>query len=287
MNHVSLATIEIHMHSQLIIWSIFADDFGDYCGQIEELHQWLFSQNHITLQIYTSDDALSSETSDGAHPDLILIHSSRRGEFSRKMLQAIVGKYPLALVFEITGEWCIGDTRSGHPLPIACRMDAAVSQQRIPAMLASRQHFMQVRASVKPLANFGELSAFWNRGNLRRSHRNKLNVIASNRVEGRALRTLLFQEGFTVDLHPSGQAIAKGNRCGPIVYCLADRRELRALTGETISSPIVIITSHFNDLDKTHFADGSPVTFMRKPFLGHDLVHAITNGHDLADAKAA
>ena len=274
------------MNTALTVWSISASDRVNRTSFTEELRDWCYMENDIAFQLYSCDEALSRETSIGEHPDLILINSSRRGEFSRQMLQRVVGKYPLSLLFEITGEWCIGDTRSGDPLPIAFRFDTTIACQRLQSLLASRQHFLQMRAAINPLASFAELSSYWNRNHLA-THSKSINVIASDCSERQALRMLLLQVGFNACFYPSRHAIALDNRHDPVVYCITDRRELEALFRETISSPTVIITNHFNGLDKTFFAGDSSVTLLRKPFLGHDLVNAINSICLLSTAEAA
>ena len=274
------------MNTPLIVWSIIAGDRRDSCRSLEELYEWCYSQSHINFQVLSSDEALSLKPGNGMHPDLILINSRRRGEFSRKTLQRVVGKYPLSLVLEITGNWCMGDTRTGDPLPIPCRFDATVGHQRLSSILASRQRFLHMRGALNPLVSFAELASFWNQNNLP-SHCIDLNVIASDRVEQQALQGMLVQERFNVDLYPNLRSIAEDNRSRPIVHCITDRRELKALFGETLASPIIIITSHFNELDKTLFEGESSVTFLRKPFIRHDLVNAISNVSLLANANAA
>jgi len=274
------------MNTSLIVWSIIAGERWDSCRCVEELYDWCYSQCHVTLKVFSCDEVMSLKTSAGEHPDLILINSSRRGDFSRKTLQHVVGKYPLSLVLEITGEWCIGDTRSGDPLPIPCRLEDTVGHHRLRSMLSSRQWFLHMRGELNPLASFGELSSFWNQNNLT-SPCSNLNVIATDRSERLALRGLLVQEGFNVDLYPNVRSITEDHRYRPIVYCLTDRRDLKALFGETISAPIVLIASHFNELDKTLFEAEKSVTFLRKPFLSHDLVNAISNVHLLVSANAA
>ena len=148
------------MNTSLIVWSIIAGDRRNSCRSVEELYDWCHSQSHINFQVLSSDEVLSLKPSKGMHPDLILINSRRRGEFSGKTLERVVGKYPLSLVLEITGDWCIGDTRSGHPLPIPCRFDATVGHQRLPSILSSRQRFLHMRGALNPLVSFAELSSF-------------------------------------------------------------------------------------------------------------------------------
>ena len=274
------------MNTALTVWSISAGDRHNRSSFTEELSDWCFSKSNITFQLYSCDEALSRITSTGERPDLILINSSRRGEFSRKMLQRVVGKYPLSLLLEITGEWCIGDTRSGNPLPIACRFDTTIACQRLQSLLASRQHFLQVRAALNPLASFAELSSYWNRDHLA-THSKSINVIAADCSERQALRMLLHLEGFNAHFYPNVHAISQDNRHRPVVYCITDRRELETLFRATISSPAVIITNHFNGLDQTFFEEDRSVTLLRKPFLGHDLVNAISTICLLSTADAA
>ena len=274
------------MNTPLIVWSIIAGDRRNSCRSVEELYDWCHSQSHINFQVLSSDEVLSLKPSKGMHPDLILINSRRRGEFSGKTLERVVGKYPLSLVLEITGDWCIGDTRSGHPLPIPCRFDATVGHQRLSSILASRQRFLHMRGALNPLVSFAELSSFWNKKNIP-SHCISLNLIASDRSERQALQWMLVHERFKVDLYPNVRSIADDNRYRPIVHCIRDRHELKALFEETLSSPIIIITSHFNELDKTCFEGESSVTFLRKPFISHDLVNAISNVSLLANVNVA
>ncbi len=274
------------MNTALTVWSISAGDRLNRSSFTEELHGWCYSENDIAFQLYSCDEALSRKTSVGDHPDLILINSWRRGEFTREMLHRVVGKYPLSLLLEITGEWCIGDSRSGDPLPIACRFDTTIALHRMQSMLTSRQHFLQMRAALSPLASFAELSSFWNRNNLA-THCKSMNVIASDCSERQAMRMLLLQEGFNAHFYSNRQRIKQENQHWPIVYCITDRRELEALSRETIAPPTVIITNHFNALDKTFFDDESTVTILRKPFLGHDLVNAISSICLLSTADAA
>lgn len=281
-----LVPIQVHMTNTLTVWSIFAGDRPDGCWYTKELQDWCYSENHIAFRVLSCDETLASKTTNKEYPDLILLNSSRRGQFSGEMLHRVVGKYPLALLLEITGEWCIGDTRSGDPLPVACRFDAAIAHQRLQLMLASRQHFLQMRSELNPLGSFSELTAFWNRNNVAVQNID-MNVIASDSSDLQALRMLLCHDGFNAHFYPSRHAIAQGNRYRPIVYCINDRRELETIFGETISSPTVIITNHLNDLDKTFFAGEGLVTFLRKPFLAHDVVNAISNVCLLANAKAA
>lgn len=273
------------MNTPIIVWSIIASDRRNSCRCVEKLYDWCSSQSHIAFRIFSCDEALSLQAGNGEHPDLILVNSSRRGEFTRRTLQRVVGKYPLSLVLEITGDWCIGDTRSGDPLPIPCRFDATVGHQRLPSILSSRDRFLHMRGELNPLSSFAELSSFWNQNTIS-PHCNSLNVIASDRSERRSLQRMLAQKRFSVDLYANVRSISENNRYQTIVHCITDRRELVALLGETFPAPIVIITSHFNELDKTHFEDESSVTFLRKPFLTHDLVNAISNVPLLANANA-
>jgi hypothetical protein len=274
------------MNTTLTVWSIFAGDRPDRCWFTKELQDWCYLKSHINFQVFSCREALVRKAANSEYPDLILLNSSRRGEFSREILQRVVGKYPLSLLLEITGEWCIGDTRSGDPLPIACRLDAMIARQRLQLMLASRQLFLQMRSELNPLGSFSELTAFWNRNNLA-SRSTGINLVASDCCDLQALRTLLLHEGFNAHLHANPQAISEGNRYRPLVYCINDRRELETLSEETISSPTVIITNHFNDLDKTFFAGECLVTFLRKPFLAHDVVNAIGNVRLPSNANAA
>lgn len=274
------------MNTALTVWAISADDRPYSCSLIADLRDWCSSVSHISLQVYSCEEALSQITSNDKRPDLILINTKRRGEFSRKMLQNVVGSYPLSLILEITGEWCIGDTRSGDPLPIACRFDNTVALQRLQSMLASRQHFFEMRAALNPVASSSELSSFWNQNNVS-APRNGVNVIASDRCERYALQTLLIQEGFNADLYSRRAEITEGNLNWPRVCCFLDRRELAANHGEAICSPTVIIANHFNSMDRTFFADNWPVLFLRKPFLSHDLVNAISSVCGVSKADGA
>jgi len=241
---------------------------------------------HLAFQVLSCDKVLSDESFNGEHPDLILINSRRRGDFSANMLLRIVNKYPLSLVLEITGEWCFGDTRSGDPLPVSCRFDVAVAQQRLPSMLSSRQRFLQMRNELSPLASVAELSSFWNR-NTKTSHCSSLNVIASDGSELEALGSLLVQEGFNVHLYPSWNSIAEAGRSRAIVYNVTDRRELETAFKEIKHSFAVIISSHFNRLDTTFMEGESSAIFLRKPFLAHDLVQAVSNVRLMPKANAA
>jgi hypothetical protein len=274
------------MNTTLTVWSIFAGDGPDRCWYTKELQDWCYLKSHIDFQVFSCREVLARKATNREYPDLILLNSNRRGEFSREMLQRVVGKYPLSLLLEITGEWCIGDTRSGDPLPIACRFDAMIARQRLQLMLTSRQHFLQMRSDLNPLGSFSELTAFWNRNNPA-SRSTGINLIASDCCDRQALRMLLSHEGINAHLYANRQGIVEGNRYRPVVYCINDRRELETLSGETISSPTVIITNHLNDLDKTFFAGGFLVTFLRKPFLAHDVVNAINNVCLLSNANAA
>ncbi|MCS5632477.1 MAG: hypothetical protein NZ744_16690 [Pirellulaceae bacterium] len=274
------------MKTALTVWSISADDRLNNCSFTTGLRDWCCSENHISFQVHCCDEALSQKISKAVPPDLILINTGRRGEFSREMLQHVVSTYPLSLILEITGEWCIGDTRSGNPLPIACRFNTAVALQRLQSMLASRQQFLEMRAALNPVASSSELSSFWNRKNLSVPC-NTLNVIASDRCERRALQTLLVQEGFDVDVYFSRGEIVEGHRNWPSVYCFIDRRELAANLSEAICSPTVFIVNHFNGLDRTLYADKWTVSFLRKPFLSHDLVNAIGSVCEVSNAGSA
>ena len=111
--------------------------------------------------------------------------------------------------------------------------------------------------------------------------------MASDRCERRALQTLLIQEGFDVNVYCSRGKIAEGQRNWPSVYCFIDRRELAANLREAICSPTVIIANHFNGLDKTFYADKWTVSFLRKPFLSHDLVNAISSLCEVSNVGAA
>jgi len=274
------------MNTNLTTWSVFARGQPTHCGFTEGLYDWCFSQIHLAFQILSCDKVLSDESFNGEHPDLILINSRRRGDFPAKMLLRIVNKYPLSLVLEITGEWCFGDTRSGVPLPVSCRFDVAVAQQRLPSMLSSRQRFLQIRNELGPLASVAELSAFWNR-NTTTAHCSSLNVIASDDSEREALGTLLAQEGFNVHSYPSWNSIAEDGRSRAIVYSVTDRRELGTAFKEIEHSFAVIISSHFNSLDTTFFKGKNSAMFLRKPFLAHDLVQAISNVQVMPKANAA
>ena len=148
------------MNTTLTVWSIFANGRPKRCSYTDVLYNWCSSEKRIAFQVFSSDDALARNPDDGEFPDLILINSRRRGEVSKKLLQQVVSKFPLSLLVEITGAWCIGDSRSGAPLPIACRFDVANAYQRLQSMLSSRQHFLQVRAELNPLARFTGLFAF-------------------------------------------------------------------------------------------------------------------------------
>jgi hypothetical protein len=265
---------------------IFAGGRPNSCSLTADLRDWCYFEPHISLQVYSCEEALSQIASNDERPDLILINTKRRGEFSRKMLQNVVGSHPLSLILEITGEWCIGDTRSGDPLPIACRFDTTVAFQRLQSMLASRQQFLEIRAALNPVASSSELSSFWNRNNLSAPCEG-VNVIASDRRERSALQTLLMQEGFNADLYSRRCEIAEGNQNWPSVCCFIDRRELAANLGEAICSPTVIIANHFNGLDRLFFADKWTVSFLRKPFLSHDLVNAISSFCGVSKADAA
>ncbi len=161
-----LILLKTHMNTALTVWSISAGGRPNSCSLTADLRDWCYSESHISLQVYSCEEALSQITPNDERPDLILINTKRRGDFSREMLQNVVGSYPLSLILEITGEWCIGDTRSGDPLPIACRFDTTVALQRLQSMLASRQQFFEMRAALNPVASSSELSSFWNRNNL-------------------------------------------------------------------------------------------------------------------------
>ena len=274
------------MKTALTVWSISAGDRLNSCSFTAGLRDWCCSEKQISFQVYCYDEALSEKTSKAERPDLILINSGRRGEFSGEMLQNVVSTYPLSLILEITGEWCIGDTRSGNPLPIACRFDTTVAFQRLQSMLTSRQQFLKMRAALNPVVSCSELSSFWNRNNLS-GHHKAANIIASDRCERRALRTLLTQEGFDVDVYLTRGEIAVDHRNWPSVYCFIDRRELSANIRATICSPTVIIANHFNGLDRTFFSDKSTAAFLRKPFLSHDLVNAINSVCEVSIADAA
>jgi hypothetical protein len=95
------------------------------------------------------------------------------------------------------------------------------------------------------------------------------------------------REGFNADLYSRRCEIAKGNQNWPSVCCFIDRRELAANLGEAICSPTVIIANHFNGLDRLFFVDKWTVSFLRKPFLSHDLVNAIRNFCGVSKADAA
>lgn len=264
------------MNSVLTVWSISADCHPNTCAVTADLQNWCDSESHISLQRYGCDGSLSEITSAVERPDLILIISKRRGEFSLKMLQRVVASYPLSLVLEITGEWCIGDTRSGDPLPVACRFDAAVALQRLQSILSSRQQFLEIRAALNPIASPTELSSFWNRNTLS-APCDGVNVIAIDRCEGNALKTLLVQAGFEVAIYSSRCKIVDRQRNWPSVCCFRDRRELSANIEAALLSPTVIIANHFNGLDRTLLSDGRRVALLRKPFLRHDLVNAISS----------
>ena len=274
------------MNTALTVWSIFAGNRPNRCGFNEELAHWCSTQKHIALRVCSCDEMVSGKSANGEHPDVILLNSTRRGEFSPKFLQRVVGKYPLAQVLEITGEWCIGDTRSGDPLPIACRFDTTVARQRLTSMLVSRQHFLQTRAELNPLSSFSELSEFWNQSRFA-PRRGGLYLISSNRSERRGLQRLLMQEGFKIQVLPKVRAISEDDRYWSTVLCISDRNELREFLRQRFSSPIVVITSHFNELDRSFFDGADCVTFLRKPFLALDLINAISNVVSLANANAA
>jgi len=274
------------MKTALTVWSIYAGDGLNKCSFNAGLRDWCCSENHIAFQLFCYEEAVSQKVSKTERPDLILINTRRRGEFSRGMLQHVVSIYPLSLILEITGEWCIGDARSGNPLPIACRFDTTVAFQRLRTMLTSRQQFMELRSALNPVASASELSSFWNRHNLTGPGKT-VNIIASDRSERRALRTLLVQEGFDVNVYFSRYEIAVDHRNWPSVYCFIDRRELSANLRESICSPSIIIASHFNGLDRMCFTDKWRVSFLRKPFLSHDLVNAISSVCEAYCADAA
>ncbi|MCS5631927.1 MAG: hypothetical protein NZ744_13920 [Pirellulaceae bacterium] len=274
------------MNTALTVWSISAGDRLNSCLFTTDLRNWCYSTSHISLQVYSYDEALSQITFKAERPDLILINTGRRGEFSRRMLQHVVSTYPLSLILEITGEWCIGDTRSGDPLPISCRFDTVVAFQRLQSMLASRQQFIEMRSALNPVTSSSELSSFWNQNNLSAACKTA-NVIASDRCERQSLQTLLIQEGFDVELYSSRHEIVEGNRNWPSVHCFTDRRELAANLREAICSPTVIIANHFNGLDRMCFEDKWTVSFLRKPFLSHDLVNAISSVCEVSNADAA
>jgi hypothetical protein len=274
------------MKTALTVWSISAGDRLNSCSFTAGLRDWCRSESHISFKVYCCDEALSKKTSKGERPNLILINTGRRGEFSREMLHHVVSTYPLSLILEITGEWCIGDTRSGNPLPIGCRFDTTVALQRLQSMLTSRQQFLEMRAALNPVASCSELSSFWNRNYLSGPQKTA-NIIATDRCERRALRTLLIQEGFEVDVYFSRSEIAEDHRNWPSVYCFIDRRELAANIRATICSPTVIIANHFNGLDRAFFADQWTVAFLRKPFLSHDLINTINSVCEVSIADAA
>ena len=48
--------------------------------------------------------------------DFLLIGQTRRGQFSQDSIYQVVSKFPLAQKMVVTGSWCEGETRSGHPL---------------------------------------------------------------------------------------------------------------------------------------------------------------------------
>ena len=274
------------MNTALTVWSISAGDRLNSCSFTAAFRDWCYSEGHISFQAYSCDEALCRTSSDAERPDLILINSPRRGEFSRKMLHRVVGTYPLSLISEITGEWCIGDTRSGNPLPIACRFGTSIAYRRLQSMLSSRRHFLQMRTALNPVSSSSELSSFWNE-NITPTHCKAVNVVASDRSERYALQTLLIQEGFNVDLYSHRCEIAEGSGNWPCVYCFGDRRELVASLQEAINWPTVIIANHFNGYDRACFADKWNVAFVRKPFLGHDLVNAISSVCEVFKADAA
>jgi hypothetical protein len=274
------------MNTALTVWSISAGDRLNSCSFTADFRDWCYSEGHISFQAYSCDEALFRMSSNTERPDLILINSQRRGEFPQKMLQRVVGVHPLALISEITGEWCIGDTRSGDPLPIACRFGTSIAYRRLQWMLASRRHFLQMRTALNPVTSSSELSSFWNE-NISPTHCKAVNVVAADRCERYALQTLLIQEGFNVELYSNRCEITEVNRNLPCVYCFGDRRELIASLQEAICWPTVIIANHFNGHDRTFFAGKWNVAFVRKPFLSHDLVNAISSVCEASNLDAA
>ena len=274
------------MNNVLKVWSVFARERNCANFYLEQLHHWCRTQIQIELQVLSGEEALSRKVCDGERPDLILINSGRRGEFSREMLLLVVAKFPLTQLIEITGEWCIGDSRSGDPLPIACRFGVSIVCRRLRSMLSSRHHFLKVRSDLKPLARVSELNPPVNRNNSTMKT-NSLNLVGSCKHEGNAMRMLLQHEGYIVHLYPSWNSITARSPQLPVVFCIANRRELIALQREEICSPHVIIANHYNREDESLLVGNSSAAFLRKPFFSHDLTNAIDSIVAVAKANAA
>ena len=277
---------ETHMNNVLKVWSVFANDLIVGDSYLEQIHHWCRTQMQIELNVLSGDEALSRAVSDSDQPDLILINSGRRGEFSREMLLLVIAKFPLAQLLEITGEWCIGDSRSGDPLPIACRFGVGIVFRRLRSMLSSRQQFLKMRSFVRPLARVSELTSSGIQYNSTMGN-SSLILVASCKCEGNAMQKLLQHEGYIVHLHSSWNSIATGSPQLPVVFCIANRRELIAMQREEIGSPRLIIASHYNRADECLLLGDGSAVFLRKPFFSHDLTNAIDSIGEVAKANAA
>ena len=101
------------------------------------------------------------------------------------------------------------------------------------------------------------------------------------------MQKLLQHEGYIVHLHSSWNSIATGSPQLPVVFCIANRRELIAMQREQIGSPHLIIASHYNRADECLLLGDSSAVFLRKPFFSHDLTNAIDSIGAVAKANAA
>lgn len=99
--------------SILVIGDTQRDEFRDAVRCLEK---------HGPINVCSIPAGSGPPVDDEAPPDLMVLLSSRPGEFSAAAVDRLMQNAPLARVIAVLGSWCEGEMRSGQPWPGVARV---------------------------------------------------------------------------------------------------------------------------------------------------------------------
>jgi len=263
------------MNNKIIIYLVTETGYRPLPSAGSLLYRWLIDQQHLEIVVA---DSKTLDPGGAMEPDVLLFETSRRGVISLAVLNELRNRFPLALVIELTGSWCQGDTRSGYPLPIPLRFAEGVAPQRIMTMLESCDVFYKFREQAIPLASGRDLFQLWNSIPMGQHSGELVNVVSQDKHERTSIRDMLCWRGYRVQCFSVIQWNRNPASTGTAIRCIVNRSEIAELVWGHGIVPDILIASHLNQADRDMIDSSGCMEFLIKPFVSLDLMLLLANG---------